>query len=105
MIAWEHRGLLDAALRRGYPRVLLIVALSVPDDLGTALHVPDERLALEIAFAAATRLYEQGRVSLAKAADLAGTERFAFASCLADLGIATATFDPADVETAGSAAR
>lgn len=98
-------GSLAPLLRWGYPCTMTIVALTVPDDLGAALHVPAERLAFEIAFAAATRLYEQGRVSLAKAADLAGMERFGFASRLAELGIATATFDPADVETAGEAAR
>ncbi len=84
---------------------MTIVALTVPDDLGAALQVPTDQLAFEIAFAAATRLYEQGRVSLAKAADLAGMERFGFASRLAELGFATATFDPADVETAGDRLR
>ena len=64
-----------------------------------------EALAFEIAFAAATRLYEQGRMSLAKAADLAGMDRFGFASRLAELGVATATFEPGDVETAAEAAR
>lgn len=84
---------------------MTIVALTVPDDLGAALHVPTDQLAFEIAFAAATHLYEQGRVSLAKAADLAGMDRFGFAARLAELGFSTATFDPADVETAAEAAR
>jgi len=99
------RGRLDATTRGGYPYSMTIVALTVPDDLGAALHVPTEALAFEIAFAAATRLYEQGRMSLAKAADLAGMDRFGFASRLAELGVATATFEPGDVETAAEAAR
>jgi predicted HTH domain antitoxin len=84
---------------------MTIVALTVPDDLCAALHVPAERLASEIAFAAAIRLYEEGRVSLAKAAEIACVERFSFAARLAELGIATATFDLADVDSARTAAR
>jgi predicted HTH domain antitoxin len=97
--------LLDARCGAGYSFRMTIVALTLPDDLSLALHVPAERLASEIAFAAATRLYEQGRVSLAKAAEVAGMERFGFASRLSELGIATATFDVADVEVAGDATR
>lgn len=80
---------------------MTIVALTVPDDLGAALHVPMERLAAEIALAAAVRLYEDCRVSLAKAAEIAGLDRFSFSEQLAARGIATATFDAADVERAG----
>ena len=82
---------------------MTIVSLTMPDDLHAALHVPVDRLASEIAFAAATRLYEQGRVSLAKAAEIAGMDRFSFASRLAELGIATATFEPDDVDAAAAA--
>jgi predicted HTH domain antitoxin len=103
-IAWSPPAL-DAGDRRGYLFFMTIVALVVPDDLSQALHVPAERLASEIAFAAATRLYEQGRVSLAKAAEIAGTDRFDFACRLADLGVATATFEPTDVDTANAPAK
>lgn len=84
---------------------MTIVALTLPDDLGAALRIPTERLAAEIALAAATRLYEEGRVSLAKAAEIAGMDRFDFASRLVDQGLATATFDDGDVEAAREAAR
>jgi predicted HTH domain antitoxin len=82
---------------------MTIIALTVPDDLCAALGVPVERLASEIAFAAAARLYEEGRVSLAKAAEIAGVERFDFAARLAALGVPTATFDATDVEAARAA--
>jgi predicted HTH domain antitoxin len=84
---------------------MTILALTVPDDLGAALHVPAERLASEIAFAAAVWLYEQGRVSLAKAAEIAGLDRSSFAEQLAARGVATATFDATDLESAAAAAR
>ncbi|WP_437962598.1 UPF0175 family protein (plasmid) [Sorangium sp. So ce119] len=83
---------------------MTIVALTLPDDLCAALQVPAERLASEIAFAAAARLYEEGRVSLAKASEIAGIERFGFAARLAEAGIPTAAFDPADVSAALEAA-
>jgi predicted HTH domain antitoxin len=79
---------------------MTLVALSLPDDLSAALHVPIERLASEIAFAAAARLYEEGRVSLAKAAEIAGVERFTFSARLSASGMATATFDASDVDAA-----
>ncbi len=84
---------------------MTIVALTVPDDLCAAPQVPAERLASELAFAAAVRLYEEGRVSLAKAAEIACMERFSFAARLAEVGVPTASFDPDDVDAAESAAR
>jgi predicted HTH domain antitoxin len=84
---------------------MTFISLSLPDDLSTALHVPAEGLGAEIAFAAAARLYEEGRVSLAKAAEIAGLERFTFSARLAASGIATATFDVSDVDVARAAAR
>jgi len=84
---------------------MTIVALTLPDDLGTALQIPVERLAAEIALAAATRLFEEGRVSLAKAAEIAGMDRFDFAARLAEQGMATAAFEDGDVEAAREAAR
>ncbi|WP_437487312.1 UPF0175 family protein [Sorangium sp. So ce1014] len=84
---------------------MTLVVLTVPDDLSAALQVPAERLASEIAFAAAVRLYEEGRVSLVKAAEIACVERFRFAARLAEIGISTAAFDLADVDAARTAAR
>jgi predicted HTH domain antitoxin len=98
-------GRLDMQDRRGYLSSMTIVAITVPDDLPAALHVSTEHLASELAMAAATRLYEEHRVSLAKAAELAGMERWSFASRLSALGIATATFDLADVDAAREAIR
>lgn len=99
------RADLDTGALRAILRGMTIVALTVPDDLCAALQVPAERLASEIAFAAAIRLYEEGRVSLAKAAEIACMERFRFAARLAEIGIPTASFDPADVDVAKTAAR
>ncbi len=84
---------------------MTIVALMVPDDLGAALHVPAERLGAEIALAAAVRLFEDARVSLAKAAEIAGLDRFSFAEILSSRGIPTAIFASADVESADPATR
>ena len=84
---------------------MISIALQLPDDLSAALRIPTERLPAEILFAAAVRLYEEGRVSLAKAAELAGVDRFAFTERLSELGLPTASFDSEDVATARAAAR
>lgn len=84
---------------------MTILAINVPDDLVAALRVPPEQLAAELLFAAAARLYEEGRVSLAKAAEIAGIDRFTFAEQMAAKGIPTASFDAADVDVASAAAR
>jgi len=83
---------------------MAILALTIPDDLCTVLQVSVERLASEIAFAAAVRLYEERRMSLAKAAEVAGMQRLDFADRLAALGVPTATYDSADVEAAKAGA-
>jgi predicted HTH domain antitoxin len=79
---------------------MTIVARTVPDDLGAALQVPTERLGAEVALAAAVRMFEDARVSLAKAAESAGLDQFSFAELLVARGIPTATFDSADVDSA-----
>lgn len=84
---------------------MTIVAFNVPDDLVAALQVQPEELASELMLAAAARLYEEGRVSLAKAAEIAGIDRFSFAERMAAKGIPTASFDAADVDAAAAAAR
>lgn len=88
-----------------YQFFMTIIAIHVPDDLGAALQVPPDQLASELAFAAAARLYQEARVSLAKAAEIAGIDRFSFAEQLAGKGIATGSFDEADVESAAVPAR
>ncbi len=85
--------------------LMTIIAINVPDDLVAALRVPPEQLGAELIFAAAARLYEEGRVSLAKAAEIAGIDRFTFAEQMAAKGIPTASFDAADVDVAAAAAR
>lgn len=100
-----RRSTIDTGTRQGYLSRMTLLALRIPDDLAVALKVPVERLAEELALAAAVRLYEDGRVSLAKAAEVAGLDRSAFAEHLATLGLATATFDPGDLDAARNAAR
>ncbi len=88
-----------------YHTPVTIIAFNVPDDLVAALRVPPERLAAELILAAAARLYEEGRVSLAKAAELAGIDQLTFAEQMAAKGIPTASFDVTDVDAAAAAAR
>ena len=63
------------------------VTLTLPEDAARALHVPPDKVGDELKIAAAMKLYEMGRLSSGKAAELAGIPRTVFLSRLADYGV------------------
>ncbi len=63
------------------------VVLDVPDGTFSALHSEPAELAREIRLAAAVKWYEMGRLSQAKAAELAGLSRADFIQALAAFGV------------------
>ena len=63
------------------------VVLDIPDGSFSALHSGPVELAREIRLAAAAKWYELGRLSQAKAAELAGLSRAEFIQVLADFGV------------------
>lgn len=64
-----------------------IVEVEVPDELTTALQRDGRELGAEIRLVAAIKWYELGRLSQAKAAELAGLSRAAFISELARFSV------------------
>ena len=48
------------------------VTLQIPDDMDLALNVPQDELAQALLVAAAVKLFELGKISTGKAAELAG---------------------------------
>jgi len=58
-----------------------------PDGLSSALELRDEELPAELAFLAAAKLYELGRLSSGQAALLAGVNRVTFLQRLAEVGV------------------
>lgn len=63
------------------------------------LHLPDSLGldAQEVTMLVATRLYEQGKLSLGQAAELAGLSKRAFMEVLGDYGVALFNYPPEDL--------
>ena len=77
------------------------VPVQVPDDLLALLeqsrlpgHTQDERVRVALAL----HLFQQGVISIGKAAELAGESRMAFEALLADLGNPAVRYDEAMYE-------
>lgn len=65
------------------------LVLDISDESLQALGVPAERAGDELLLAAASKLYEVGRVSSGAAAELAGIPRTTFLARLGEFGIST----------------
>lgn len=63
--------------------------LDYPDEVRLALNVPPHQFVGEIRMAAAVKLYELGRLSSGRAAELAGVSRIRFLHELGRYGVAT----------------
>ena len=64
------------------------VHIDVPDEIFLALKDTPEQLSREIRMAAAAKLYEIGKLSSCRAAELAGVSRVSFLQSLAEYGVA-----------------
>jgi predicted HTH domain antitoxin len=73
------------------------LTLHIPDDLDLALNVQPGALPRELLFAAAVKLFELGKISSGKAAELAGIPKPLFLSRLADIGVSASTLGPEDI--------
>ncbi|MGH9380318.1 MAG: UPF0175 family protein [Thermoanaerobaculia bacterium] len=60
--------------------------LLYPDQLAETLQIGEEELPRELAYFAAAKLYELGRLSSGEAAELAGMDRLAFLRRLSSAG-------------------
>ena len=61
--------------------------ITYPDGFPQILKMSDSEFAKELRFLAAAKLYELGRLSSGKAAELAGMERVEFLYALAQIGV------------------
>jgi len=73
------------------------VTLQLPDDLDLALNVPADELAHAVLVAAAVKLFERGKISAGKAAELAGMPKPLFLVTLAEWGVSASTLGPEDI--------
>jgi predicted HTH domain antitoxin len=73
------------------------LTLHVPDDLDLALNVEPSALSRELLFAAAVKLFELGKISSGKAAELAGIPKPLFLAKLVDVGVSASTLSTEDI--------
>jgi len=74
------------------------VEFDIPADIFIALNEPEQQVVSDMRLFAAIRFYETNKLTLGKAARLAGLTRFEFENCLAQwhIPISNLTFD--DIE-------
>lgn len=78
--------------------------IDYPDEVRISLNVSPEQFVTEIRLAAALKLYELGRLSSGRAAELAGVSRVRFLHLLGQYGVATFALSEDDlVEDAANA--
>lgn len=73
------------------------VTLQLPDDLDLALNVPADELAHAVLVAAAVKLFERGKISAGKAAELAEMPKPQFLVTLAEWGVSASTLSAEDI--------
>lgn len=79
--------------------------ISYPDGLAQSLKLSDPEFAAELAFLAAAKLYELGRLSSGKAARLAGMSRIVFLRALERAGVPAINLRAEEVDAEIQAAR
>ena len=73
------------------------ITLQIPDDLALALNVPPDALAPALLVAAAVKLFELGKISAGKAAELAGMPKPLFLVKLVEWGVSASTLSAEDI--------
>ena len=74
------------------------LTLNVPDDLDLALNVEPGALSRELLFAAAVKLFELGKISSGKAAEVAGVPKPLFLAKLIDVGVSASKLNGKDID-------
>jgi len=74
------------------------ITIQCPDTVLLSLHESEDRFAKELRTAAAVKLYEVGRLSSGRAAELAGVTRVAFFAILGEYGVGLYQGTASDIE-------
>lgn len=81
------------------------LVLTYPDDLPHSLKLSEREFAEEVRFLAAAKLYELGRLTASKAAELAALDRLTFLARLAAVGVSAINLREEEVVAEVEAAR
>jgi predicted HTH domain antitoxin len=81
------------------------VVISYPDGLAQAMKLSDREFGQEVSFLAAAKLYELGKLSAGKAAQLAGFDRLTFLTRLGSVGVPAINLRDEEAEAEVAAAR
>jgi predicted HTH domain antitoxin len=73
------------------------VTIEYPEEVRLSLNLQSDQMADEIRMAAAAKLFELGRLSSGRAAQLAGVPRVRFLQELGRFGVASITIDEAEL--------
>ena len=84
-----------ASARKG--KTMSAITVQIPDDLDLALNVSPDALAPALLVAAAVKLFERGKISAGKAAELAGMPKPLFLVTLAEWGGSASTLSAEDI--------
>jgi predicted HTH domain antitoxin len=72
--------------------------LAYPDDLEAAVHLTPDELAAQIRLMAALKMFELGKLSSGKAAELAGLSRPAFLDMCGRYHVPVFNYEPVELE-------
>ncbi len=74
------------------------IVMSLPDDLATSLEMKPEELASQVRLMAALKMFELGKISTGKAAELAGLTKLDFIEACALYHVSMFNYRPEEVE-------
>ncbi|OQY83641.1 MAG: small protein [Chloroflexi bacterium UTCFX4] len=76
----------------------MTITIDYPEELATSLHLSTREFESEFRMAAAAKLFELGRISSGRAAELAGIPRVLFLKRVGDYGVPVFDLTPEELE-------
>lgn len=76
----------------------MTITIEYPESILSALHMSQEDFAAEFRMLAAVKLFELGRISSGRAAELAGIPRVLFLQRVGDYGVPVIDLTPEELE-------
>ena len=75
-----------------------MITIQVPDDFAESVHLQPQELGKEMRLLAAIKMYELGRLSSGRAAEVAGLDRTSFVELCSKLHVPAANYLPGELD-------